>query len=47
MFIGVLFVIVDSGLSRLSRRLEVRESQRTAAPPVQVAGVEETVTVGA
>jgi His/Glu/Gln/Arg/opine family amino acid ABC transporter permease subunit len=42
LFIGLLFVIVNFALSRLSRRLEVRESQRTAAArPVTVAGVEE------
>ena len=29
-FIGILFVIVNYGLSRLSRRLEIREGQRTA-----------------
>jgi His/Glu/Gln/Arg/opine family amino acid ABC transporter permease subunit len=35
-FIGVLFVIVNFALSRLSHRLEVREGRRTAvtAPPV-------------
>ena len=36
-FIGVLFVIVNFALSRLSRRLEVREGRRIAvraAPPV-------------
>ncbi len=35
-FVGVLFVIVNFALSRLSRRLEVRERRRTAvkAPPV-------------
>jgi ABC-type amino acid transport system permease subunit len=42
-FIGLLFVVVNYALSRLSRRLEVRESRRTAAArPVTVAGVEET-----
>ena len=41
-FIGVLFVIVNYALSRLSRRLEVRESRRTAAVrPVAVAGAED------
>jgi glutamate transport system permease protein len=41
-FIGLLFLIVNYALSRLSRRLEVRESHRTAAArPVTVAGVEE------
>jgi His/Glu/Gln/Arg/opine family amino acid ABC transporter permease subunit len=35
-FIGVLFVLVNFALSRLSRRLEIREGRRTAvrAPPV-------------
>jgi His/Glu/Gln/Arg/opine family amino acid ABC transporter permease subunit len=41
-FIGILFVIVNYALSRLSRRLEVRESRRTATVrPVAVAGVED------
>jgi len=31
-FIGILFVIANYGLSRLSRRLEEREVERTAAP---------------
>ena len=46
-FVGVLFVLFNYGLSRLSRRLEIREGRRTAARPVHVAGVEETATVGA
>jgi len=42
LFIGLLFVITNYGLSRLSRRLEVRESRRTAtARPVTVTGVED------
>ena len=42
LFIGLLFVITNYALSRLSRRLEVRESRRTAiARPVTVAGVED------
>jgi ABC-type amino acid transport system permease subunit len=42
LFIGLLFVVTNFALSRLSRRLEVRESRRTAiARPVTVAGVEE------
>jgi glutamate transport system permease protein len=41
-FVGLLFVLVNYALSRLSRRLEVRESRRTAAvEPVSVAGVED------
>jgi len=42
MFIGLLFVIVNLTLSRLSRRLEVRERKRTAVGTVQrVRGLEE------
>jgi ABC-type amino acid transport system permease subunit len=40
-FVGLLFIIVNLLLSRLSRRLEVRESRRTAARgKIQVAGAE-------
>ncbi len=35
-FIGVLFIIVNLSLSRLSRRLEVREGRRTAGPRLKV-----------
>ena len=42
LFVGLLFVIVNYALSRLSRRLEVRESKRTAAAEdVTVTGVED------
>jgi ABC-type amino acid transport system permease subunit len=41
-FIGLLFVIVNFGLSRLSRRLEQREGRRTAGTgPVRATGVED------
>jgi His/Glu/Gln/Arg/opine family amino acid ABC transporter permease subunit len=41
-FVGLLFVIVNLALSRLSRRLEVRESKRTAVGTVKrVSGLEE------
>ncbi len=41
-FIGVLFVIVNYGLSKLSRRLEIRESKRTAGQgTVAVSGIED------
>ena len=41
-FIGLLFVAVNLALSRLSRRLELRQGRRTAAgEPVIVTGVEE------
>jgi His/Glu/Gln/Arg/opine family amino acid ABC transporter permease subunit len=43
-FVGVLFIIVNFALSRLSRRLEVRERERTgSAPKVKVSGLEEQV----
>jgi His/Glu/Gln/Arg/opine family amino acid ABC transporter permease subunit len=42
LFVGLLFVLTNYGLSRLSRRLEVRESRRTATVrPVTVTGVED------
>jgi His/Glu/Gln/Arg/opine family amino acid ABC transporter permease subunit len=42
LFIGLLFVIVNLALSRLSRRLEIRERKRTAVGTVQrVRGLEE------
>jgi len=42
LFVGVLFIIVNFTLSRVSRRLEVRETRRTgAAPKPQVRGLEE------
>ncbi len=42
LFIGLLFVIVNLTLSRLSRRLEIRESKRTAVGTVKhVRGLEE------
>jgi His/Glu/Gln/Arg/opine family amino acid ABC transporter permease subunit len=43
-FVGLLFIVVNFSLSRLSRRLEVRERKRTgAAPKPQVRGLEEQV----
>jgi His/Glu/Gln/Arg/opine family amino acid ABC transporter permease subunit len=42
LFIGALFIIVNLALSRLSRRLEVRERKRTAVGTVKrVRGLEE------
>jgi aspartate/glutamate/glutamine transport system permease protein len=42
LFIGVLFIIVNLSLSRLSRRLEIRERKRTAVGTVKrVRGLEE------
>lgn len=43
-FVGLLFVAVNFALSRLSRRLEVRQRRRgVAAPKPQVRGLEEQV----
>ena len=43
-FIGALFIVVNLLLSRLSRRLEVRERKRTGTAPKPVSGVEDQVT---
>jgi His/Glu/Gln/Arg/opine family amino acid ABC transporter permease subunit len=41
LFVGLLFIIFNYGLSRLSRRLEIRETGRTGSKPdVKVRGVE-------
>jgi His/Glu/Gln/Arg/opine family amino acid ABC transporter permease subunit len=44
-FVGVLFIIVNFSLSRLSRRLEIRETRRTAgtAEKPKVEGLEDLV----
>jgi hypothetical protein len=45
-FLGALFIIVNLLLSRLSRRLEIRERQRTAGDPTaRVAGIEDQLVV--
>ena len=33
LFVGLLFIIVNYSLSRLSRRLEIREKKRTGSKP--------------
>jgi His/Glu/Gln/Arg/opine family amino acid ABC transporter permease subunit len=43
--IGVLFVAVNFTLSRLSRRLEVRERRRSGAKAAPVSGLEDQVVV--
>ncbi len=44
LFVGLLFIIVNFALSRLSKRLEIRETARTgAAPKPKVRGLEEQV----
>jgi His/Glu/Gln/Arg/opine family amino acid ABC transporter permease subunit len=40
-FIGLLFIAVNYSLSRLSRRLEVREQRRTGAERQRVTGIED------
>ena len=43
-FVGLLFIAVNFALSRLSRRLEIRESRRSGSvPKPQVRGLEEQV----
>ncbi|HEX2084231.1 MAG TPA: amino acid ABC transporter permease [Solirubrobacteraceae bacterium] len=42
-FIGLLFIVVNLALSRLSRRLEIREQQRTGGPMPTVSGAEDLV----
>jgi His/Glu/Gln/Arg/opine family amino acid ABC transporter permease subunit len=41
LFIGLLFIIINFTLSRLSRRLEVRERRRTAGPRIRVPAEEQ------
>jgi His/Glu/Gln/Arg/opine family amino acid ABC transporter permease subunit len=46
-FIGVLFVLTNLLLSRLSRRLEIRERRRTGAVTKPVSGLEDQVAMAA
>ena len=46
-FIGLLFVIVNLALSRLSKRLEIRERKRTGTSLQRVAGLEDQVAAEA
>lgn len=41
--IGAFFIVVNLSLSRLSRRLEIRERQRTGTTPMRVRGLEDQV----
>ena len=43
LFIGVLFIITNLALSRLSRRLEIREQKRTGTTVKPVTGLEDQV----
>ena len=43
--VGLMFVIVNLALSRLSRRLEVRERRRTGVEVEKVAGLEDQIAV--
>jgi glutamate transport system permease protein len=45
--IGVMFIIVNFGLSRLSRRLEIRERQRTGTKVGGPTGLEDQVALDA
>jgi His/Glu/Gln/Arg/opine family amino acid ABC transporter permease subunit len=44
--VGALFIIVNLALSRLSRRLEIREQARTGTKVEPVAGLEDQVALG-
>ncbi len=44
-FIGALFILVNLLLSRLSRRLEIRERERTGTAPEPVTGVEDQIAI--
>src|SRR5262249_6195549 len=43
LFIGLLFVVVNFSLSRLSRRLEIRARRRTGTRVQRVSGLEDQV----
>jgi His/Glu/Gln/Arg/opine family amino acid ABC transporter permease subunit len=45
--VGVMFVVVNLLLSRLSRRLEVRERQRTGTSVERITGLEDQIEVAA
>jgi len=45
LFIGALFIVVNLLLSRLSRRLEIRERERTGTTLEPVSGVEDQISV--
>ena len=42
-FIGLLFIITNLGLSRLSRRLEIREQKRSGTTVKPISGLEDQV----
>jgi hypothetical protein len=46
-FIGVMFIAVNLMLSRLSRRLEIRERQRTGTTMRRVGGLEDQLAADA
>ena len=43
--VGIMFVIVNLALSRLSRRLELRERRRTGVQVEKVAGLEDQLAI--
>jgi HAMP domain-containing protein len=46
-FIGLLFVVTNFTLSRLSRRLEIRERRRTSGAAIEVIGLEDQTALAA
>jgi His/Glu/Gln/Arg/opine family amino acid ABC transporter permease subunit len=47
LFIGALFVLTNFTLSRISRRLEIRERRRTSGTAIEVIGVEDQTALAA
>jgi hypothetical protein len=43
--VGIMFVLVNLALSRLSRRLELRERRRTGVQVEKVAGLEDQLAL--
>jgi His/Glu/Gln/Arg/opine family amino acid ABC transporter permease subunit len=46
-FLGLLFVVTNYTLSRISRRLEVRERRRTSGTAIEVIGLEDQTALAA
>jgi len=45
--IGAMFIVINLALSRLSRRLEIRERERTGTKIERVTGIEDQVAAEA
>jgi len=47
MFVAVCYIVVNLVLSRVARRLEMRQQRRLGASRIDVVGVEDLAVVGA